>query len=119
MKRPVRTLAALVSVVACGTQAGQAGPAAKDARLDLFLNALQPRSAVGDGGPAMIVPQSKLERLLRILPPVTVRHGGTGAALAQSQQTTTMPTPDPSIYGFCYETCQTARAVDSCGTPGC
>ena len=119
MKRPVRTLAALVSVVACGTQAGQAGPAAKDARLDFFLNALQPRSAVADGGPAMIVPQSKLERLLRILPPVTVRHGGTGAALAQSQQTTTMPTPDPSIYGFCYETCQTARAVDSCGTPGC
>jgi hypothetical protein len=36
--------------------------------------------------------------------------------LAQSQQAT-MPSPDPSICGFCYETCRTARAVGSCGTP--
>ena len=58
----------------------------------------------------MAVLLTQLERLLRILPPVTIWHGGGARPLAQSQQAT-MPSPDPSICGFCYESCRTARAV--------
>ena len=48
MKRAVITLAALAAVLACGAQAGQAGPAAKDARLDFFLNARHGRENYHD-----------------------------------------------------------------------
>src|SRR5271166_6295697 len=110
-------VAAVVTVALNGMQAhGQVRPPGADSRLDLFLEALHPQSAVAAGRPAMTVSQDKLEQLLRILMPATVGHGATGSALSQSQQTVTMPSQDPSIYGFCYESCQTARAVSSCGT---
>jgi len=119
MTRAASTVVAVLAVVLGGAQAfGHAVPPATDQRLDFFLKALRPQSAAVGGGSAITVSQQKLEQLLRILTPLTIGHGGTGSALAQSQQKTTMPIPDPSIYGFCYETCQAARAVDSCGTPG-
>jgi hypothetical protein len=116
MKKIRSAFAAVVAVALIGAQAhGQVRPAGGDKRLDLFLDALRPQSASA-GGPAMAVSQTQLERLLRILPPVSVGHGGGTPPLAQSQQAT-VPSPDPSIYGFCYESCKTARAVGSCGTP--
>jgi hypothetical protein len=108
--------AAIVAVAMIGARAyGQVQPTGGDKRLDLFLEGLRPQSAVA-GGPAMAVSQRQLERLLRILPPVNVGHGGGAPALVQSQRGT-MPSPDASIYGFCYKSCKTARAVGSCGTP--
>jgi hypothetical protein len=115
MKKIGSAFAAVVALALIGAQAhGQVRPPGGE-RLDLFLEALRPQSAVA-GGPAMAVSQTQLERLLRILPPVSVGHGRGAPALAQSQQAT-MPSPDPSIYGFCYESCKTARAIGSCGTP--
>ncbi len=54
--------------------------------------------------------------MLRVLPAVNVGHGG-GPALADRSSGGATPAPDPSVYGFCYESCRTERAVGSCGTP--
>ena len=84
-------------------------------RLDLFIHALRPLSD-GSGSDGAITPQSKLERVLRMVPPVSAGHGG-GTPLVQSSQGAAAASPDPSVYGFCYEACATERAVGSCGTP--
>ena len=84
-------------------------------RLDLFIHTLRPLSD-GSGSDGAITPQSKLERVLRMVPPVSVGHGG-GTPLVQSSQGAAAASPDPSVYGFCYEACATERAVGSCGTP--
>jgi Animal haem peroxidase len=109
MNRVAAALAALL-VLFIGGGSAQAG----DPRLDLFLQTIRPPGR-GTMQPNPVVSQAKLEQLLRILPPVTIGHGG-GAALSQSAPGG-VPPADPSIYGFCYEACRTERAVASCGTP--
>ena len=79
--------------------------------LDLFLHVLRAATSGTTAPPS----QQRLEQLLRILPAVDVGHG-TGPALSQSAAGAAAPPQDLSIYGFCYETCRTERAVGSCGT---
>jgi heme peroxidase len=92
----------------------QAAPPATDRRLDLFLHVLQGQPGGGGAGPGSIT-QSELERVLRILPAISIGHGG-GLPLLESSQHAAGAAQDPSIYGFCYEACRTERAVGSCGT---
>jgi hypothetical protein len=93
----------------------QAAPPATDQRLGLFLHALRSqRGAVGAA--ASPISQAQLERMLRILPAMSVGHGG-GPALLESSRAAATPAQDPSLYGFCYEACRTERTVGSCGTP--
>ena len=103
----------LLATALTGSQAlGQTKP---EPRLDLFIRALRP-PADGSAAAGTGVAQSKLEQVLRIVPPVSMGHGG-GAPLVQSSQGAAAANQDPSIYGFCYEACRTERAVGSCGTP--
>ena len=83
--------------------------------LALFLHVLQPRSG-GSAVPPASFSQSRFEQVLRVLPPLAVGHGS-GAPLGAGSPGSASPTPDPSIYGFCYESCRTGRAIGSCGTP--
>jgi hypothetical protein len=100
-----------------GTQSGaQTAPPRTHPHLDLFLQTLRSRNSAA-GGPAPSISQAKLEQVLRILPPVSVGHG-TGPALSGGSPGGAAPVPDPSIYGFCYESCRSDRAVASCGKPG-
>jgi hypothetical protein len=93
----------------------QAAPPATDQRLELFLHALraQPRGAAATA--ASPISQAELERVLRILPAMSVGHGG-GPPLIESSQNAATAAQDPSLFGFCYEACRTERAVGSCGT---
>ena len=108
----------LLATALIGPQAfAQTVSSKPEPRLDLFIQALRsPSDSTGTGGAA--VTQSKLEQVLRIVPPVRTGHGG-GAPFVQSSQggTAAAASQDPSIYGFCYEACSTERAVGSCGTP--
>ncbi|MBV8506478.1 MAG: hypothetical protein JOZ11_11820 [Alphaproteobacteria bacterium] len=99
-----------------GSQAfGQTVSPRSEHRLDLFIRALRPPSDGSASGGAT-TPQSKLEQVLRMVPPVSTGHGG-GAPLVQSSQGAVAASQDTSVYGFCYEACATERAVGSCGTP--
>src|SRR5271163_348301 len=102
---------ALAGALTCG----QAASSPTDPHLDLFLQMIRAHSGGAITGPAAPVSQSAFEQMLRVLPAVSVGHGG-GPPLASSAQSTA-PVPDPSIYGFCYEACRTERAVGSCGLP--
>ena len=105
----------LASVLTGSTALGQTASPKPDHRLDLFIRAL--RSPPDGSAPGGATPsQSKLEQVLRILPPVSTGHGG-GAPLVHSSQGAAVPSQDASVYGFCYEACATERAVGSCGTP--
>ncbi len=105
----------LLATVLTGSEAlGQAASPTPEARLDLFIRALRSPS---DGSPGdATTPQSKLEQVLRIVPPGSAGHGG-GAPLVQSSNGAAATSHDSSIYGFCYEACATERAVGSCGMP--
>jgi heme peroxidase len=103
----------LLATVLTGSQAlSQTKP---EPRLDLFIRALR-SPADGSAAAGTGVTQSKLEQVLRMVPPVGTGHGG-GAPLVQSSQGAAAADQDPSIYGFCYEACRTERAFASCGTP--
>jgi hypothetical protein len=105
----------LGTVLTGSTALGQTASPKPEHRLDLFIRALRPPSdgsAPGGATPS----QSKLEQVLRMLPPVSTGHGG-GAPLVQSSQGAAAASQDPSVYAFCYEACATERAVGSCGTP--
>jgi hypothetical protein len=106
----------LLATALTGSQAlSQTASPKSDARLDLFIRALRsPSDGSISGGAA--TPQSKLEQVLRIIPPVSTGHGG-DAPLVKSSSGAAAANQDPSIYGFCYEACRTERAVGSCGTP--
>jgi len=94
---------------------GQAASSTADPHLDLFLWMIRARSGGAITGPPAPVSQSAFEQMLRVLPAVSIGHGG-GPPLASSSQSTA-PVLDPSIYGFCYEACKIERAVGSCGQP--
>jgi hypothetical protein len=106
----------LLATALTGSQAlSQTASPKSEARLDLFIRALRsPSDGSISGGAA--TPQSKLEQVLRIIPPVSTGHGG-DAPLVKSSSGAAAANQDPSIYGFCYEACRTERAVGSCGTP--
>ncbi len=106
----------LLATVLTGPAAvGQTASSKPEHRLDLFIRALRsPSDGPAPGGAT--TSQSKLEQVLRIVPPVSTGHGG-GAPLVQSSQGAAAATQDSSIYGFCYEACRTERAVESCGMP--
>jgi hypothetical protein len=113
IRRIANTIVMLVAAAMAGTQAeAQTVPRSAHPHLDLFLHVLRPLQA----GSAPPLSQTKLEQVLRILPPIGVGHGS-GPALSQSSPGAAAPPQDPSIYGFCYESCRTERAVGSCGTP--
>jgi hypothetical protein len=105
----------LLATALTGSQAlGQTISPKPEPRLDLFIKALRsPSDSAGTSGAT--ITQSKLEQVLRVVPPVTTGHGG-GAPLVQSSQGAAAANQDPSIYGFCYEACGTERVVGSCGT---
>ena len=105
----------LATALAGAPTCGRAASSATDPHLDLFLRMIRARSGSAITGPPAPVSQSAFEQMLRVLPAVSVGHGG-GPPLASSSQSTA-PVPDPSIYGFCYEACKTERAVGSCGQP--
>ena len=114
MKRLIGLL--LLATALSGSQAfSQTVSPKSEHRLDLFIRALRPPSDGSASGGAAIS-QSKLEQVLRMVPPVSIGHGG-GAPLVQSSQGAAAASPDTSVYGFCYEACATDRAVGSCGTP--
>jgi hypothetical protein len=106
----------LVTALVGSWTCGQAAPAATDPHLDLFLRMIRAGSGGTNNGPPAPVSQSAFEQMLRVLPAVSVGHGG-GLPLAPSSQGASAPVQDPSIYGFCYEACRTDRAVSSCGQP--
>lgn len=82
--------------------------------LGLFLHVLHPRAGGSAVSPAALS-LARFEQVLRVLPPLAVGHGS-GAPLAAGPPGSASPAPDPSIYGFCYESCRTGRAIGSCGT---
>jgi Animal haem peroxidase len=103
----------LLTTALCGMQAGaQTMPTPSHPHLDLFLHVLRQ----APGKTATPPSATRLEQVLRILPPGNVGHGD-GPALSNSLAGATAPPQDPSIYGFCYEACRTERAIGSCGTP--
>ena len=116
MKRFGGISALAIAIALAGPQSfARAAPPATDQRLDLFLRTL--RSQPGSTAAADVVPisQSQLERVLRILPAMSVGHGG-GPPLVQSSRDAATPAEGASIYGFCYESGRTERAIGSCGT---
>jgi len=114
MKRLIGLL--LLATALTGSQAfSQTVSPKSEHRLDLFIRALRPPSDGSASGGAPIS-QSKLEQVLRMVPPVSTGHGG-GAPLVQSSQGAAAASQDTSVYGFCYEACAAERAVGSCGTP--
>jgi hypothetical protein len=113
--RIVRAIVVLVATALGGAQAIAQSASPVHPRLDLFLEVLRPQpGGAVNSRPAPLSP-TRLEQVLRILPAVNVGHGS-GPALSQSSPGAAAPAQDPSIYGFCYESCQTERAVGSCGT---
>ncbi len=112
MRRSVGFAAVLLAAALFGGESGaQTVTPNSHPHLNLFLHVLRPATA----GRTAPLSQSRLEQILRILPAVNVGHGG-GPALSQSSAGGAAPPQDPSIYGFCYESCRTERAVGSCGT---
>ena len=105
----------LATALAGAPTCGLAASSATDPYLDLFLGLIRARSGSAITGPPAPVSQSAFEQMLRVLPAVSVGHGG-GPPLASSTQSAAA-VPDPSIYGFCYEACKAERAVGSCGEP--
>jgi hypothetical protein len=113
----IPALALALAIVLAGPQLlAQAASPATDQRFDLFLRALRSQPGGRAGAAASPISQAELERVLRILPAMSVGHGG-GPPLLESSQNTATSAQDPWIYGFCYEACRTERAVGSCGTP--
>jgi hypothetical protein len=105
----------LTAVLTGSTALGQTASPKPEQRLDLFIRALRsPSDGSAPSGAATF--QSKIEQVLRIVPPVSTGHGG-GAPLVQRSQGAAAANQDSSIYAFCYEACATERAVGSCGTP--
>jgi Animal haem peroxidase len=103
----------LVAKALAGTQAdAQTLPPPSHPHLDLFLHVLRPSQA----GSVPPLSPTRLAQVLRILPAIAIGHGS-GPALSESSPGAAPPPRDPSIYGFCYESCRTERAVGSCGTP--
>lgn len=101
----------LLAVVLTGLpELSHAAATKPEPRLELFIRAL--RSPL-DGS---AIPQSKLEQVLLSVMPVGAEHGG-GAPLGQNPPAAVAASQDVSSYGFCYEACETERAVGSCGTP--
>jgi hypothetical protein len=114
MKRLIGLL--LLATALTGSQAfSQTVSSKSEHRLDLFIRALRPPSGGSASGGANIS-QSRLEQVLRMVPPVSTGHGG-GAPLVPSSQGAATANLDTSVYRFCYEACATERAVGSCGTP--
>src|SRR5271156_2466099 len=116
----IRGLAGFLTILfamalAGASTCGQSASFATDPHLDFFLRMIRAHSGGAINGSPAPVPQSDFEQMLRVLPAVSVGHGG-GPPLASSTQSTA-PVLDPSIYGFCYEACRTERAVGSCGLP--
>lgn len=106
----------LLATALTGSQAlGQTVSPKSKHRLDLFIRALRPPSD-GSASSGATISQSKLEQVLRMIPPVSTGHGG-GAPLAQGSDGAAPAGQDSSVYGFCYEACGTERALGSCGTP--
>ncbi len=106
----------LLATALTGSEAlSQSVSSKSEHRLDLFIRALRP-PADGSASSSATIPQSQLEQVLRMIPPLSTGHGG-GAPLAQSSQGAAAASQDTSVYGFCYEACATERAVGSCGTP--
>jgi hypothetical protein len=107
-------LAGAIVIAFGGVQASShAGQQANDSRLDLFLKALH-GSSPAKAARSQMTP-ARLEHVLRILPPVSVGHGG-GPPLAHSAPGAPPPQRDLSSYAFCYEACRAERAAGSCGT---
>ena len=101
----------LLAVVLTGLpELSHAAAMKPEPRLELFIRAL--RSPL-DGS---AIPQSKLEQVLLSVMPVGAEHGG-GSPLGQNPPAAVAASQDLSSYGFCYEACETERAVGSCGTP--
>ena len=104
-------------MTAGGVQATAQTMAPAHPHLDLFVRVLRHHRAGGEvNGAAAPISQSKLEEVLRVLPPVGVGHGS-GPALSDGSPAAAAAAQDPSIYGFCYESCRTDRAAGSCGKP--
>jgi hypothetical protein len=117
MRRFISASAFVLATAVIGPQAyGQAAPPAKDSGLDLFLHVLRSPSGRAVTGSVSPISQSAFEQMLRVIPPVSIGHGS-GPPLAPNSQSAAASVQDPSIYGFCYETCKTERAVGSCGRP--
>ncbi len=112
MRRSVGFAAVLLAaaVLSRASSAQTAAPSSYP-HLNLFLQVLRPATA----GLTPPLSSTRLEQILRILPAVNVGHGS-GPALSQSAAGAAAPAQDPSIYGFCYESCRTERAEGSCGT---
>ena len=101
----------LLAVVLTGLpELNHAAAMKPEPRLDLFIRALRSPT---DGS---AIPQSKLEQVLLSVMPVGAEHGG-GAPLGQNPPAAVAASQDVSSYGFCYQACETERAVGSCGTP--
>ena len=117
MKRFGGISALAIAIALAGPQSfARAAPPATDQRLDLFLRTLRSQPGSTAAADAVPISQSQLERVLRILPAMSVGHGG-GPPLVQSSRDAATPAEGASIYGFCYEACRTERAIGSCGTP--
>jgi hypothetical protein len=124
---PAGLLTATMAVCGLGVSAAHAQTA--DGQLNMFMSTVRPAAAHADTTPALEPATSaaaatgaatpntlslgQLEMGLKTLPLTKLGHGS-GPSLKGGAASTS--NPSPSIHGFCYEACATARAFGSCGT---